>query len=211
MNKFDSRMMTFWGSLILICLVFLIIVWHAFSYLPKDTSNSFEQYEELAQQETVSNENEEKTAEQADEDFSEEDIDEPVISSKPKNNLEIILDNELIENNGKKDNTNQNLLEKARELKSNKNYSEAIEEYNKIITSSDDAKLKAICYEEAAIIYALNKRYGSALSNAQRAYNMAPTSSREILLARLYYKTGDVEKATLRMNNVLKRDFGEYD
>ena len=51
------------------------------------------------------------------------------------------------------------------------------------------------------------KRYGTALSYAQKAYNTYPTSSREMLLARLYYKTGDLDKATKRMNNVLQRDF----
>ena len=36
---------------------------------------------------------------------------------------------------------------------------------------------------------------------------MDPTTSREILLARIYYKTGDIVKATQRINNVLQRDF----
>ena len=62
-----------------------------------------------------------------------------------------------------------------------------------------------------AIVYAISKRYGSAISAAQRAYNIAPTSNREMLLARLYYKTGDTERATAKANNVLRRDFGLYD
>ena len=53
--------------------------------------------------------------------------------------------------------------------------------------------------------------YGSALSAAQRAYNLAPSSHREVLLARLYYKTGDIDKATSRVNNVLRRDFSIND
>jgi hypothetical protein len=58
-----------------------------------------------------------------------------------------------------------------------------------------------------ADVYGIVKRYGTALSYAQRAYNAAPTTSREMLIARLYYKTGEIDKATKRVNNILQRDF----
>ena len=54
---------------------------------------------------------------------------------------------------------------------------------------------------------AIVKKYGSAMSYAQKAYNLSPSTNRELLLARLYYKTGDVDKATKRVNNILQRDF----
>ncbi len=95
----------------------------------------------------------------------------------------------------------------AGKLKKDKQYVKAIEEYQKISTITQDTDTIAKSYEEIAAIYAIVKRYGTALSYAQKAYNMSPSSSREMLLARLYYKTGDMDKATRRINNVLQRDF----
>lgn len=95
----------------------------------------------------------------------------------------------------------------AKKYKEQKQYVKALEEYKKILASSPDTNTRARCYEEIANVYAIVKRYGSALSYAQKAYNLAPSSSREVLLARLYYKTGDIDKATTRINNVLQRDF----
>ncbi len=95
----------------------------------------------------------------------------------------------------------------AEKLKKDKQYVKAIEEYQKISTITNDTNTVAKSYEEIATIYAIVKRYGTALSYAQKAYNMSPSSSREMLLARLYYKTGDIDKATRRVNNILQRDF----
>lgn len=95
----------------------------------------------------------------------------------------------------------------AQKLKDEKQYVKAIEEYQSILEQTSEPKVKARCYEEMANVYGIVKRYGTALSYAQKAYNTYPTSSREMLLARLYYKTGDLDKATKRMNNVLQRDF----
>lgn len=95
----------------------------------------------------------------------------------------------------------------ADKLKKDKQYVKAIEEYQKISTMTNDTNTIAKSYEEIATIYAIVKRYGTALSYAQKAYNMSPSSSREMLLARLYYKTGDMDKATRRINNILQRDF----
>ncbi len=95
----------------------------------------------------------------------------------------------------------------AGKMKKVKQYVKAIEEYQKIATVTNDTDTIAKSYEEIATVYAIVKRYGTALSYAQKAYNMSPSSSREMLLARLYYKTGDIDKATRRINNVLQRDF----
>ena len=99
------------------------------------------------------------------------------------------------------------ILLDADKLKKDKQYVKAIEEYQKISTVTNDTNTIAKSYEEIATIYAIAKRYGTALSYAQKAYNLSPSSSREMLLARLYYKTGDMDKATRRINNVLQRDF----
>jgi len=92
-------------------------------------------------------------------------------------------------------------------IKNDKQYVKALEEYKSIADGSSDVNVKARCYEEMANIYGVVKRYGTALAYAQKAYSIAPTSSRELLIARLYYKTGEIDKATTRINNVLKRDF----
>ncbi len=95
----------------------------------------------------------------------------------------------------------------AQKLKEEKQYVKAIEEYKSILEQNSEPQVTSRCCEEIANIYGIMKRYGTALSYAQKAYNTYPTSSREMLLARLYYKTGDLDKATKRMNNVLQRDF----
>lgn len=95
----------------------------------------------------------------------------------------------------------------ARKNKDEKQYVKALEEYKAIAENSTDANVKARCYEEMADVYGIVKRYGTALSYAQRAYNVSPSTSREMLIARLYYKTGEIDKATKRVNNILQRDF----
>ena len=42
-----------------------------------------------------------------------------------------------------------------------------------------------------------------------KAFNLSPNSHRELLLAKLYYKTGDTYKATQRINNILQREFAD--
>ena len=227
MNKFDTRSMSFLGGIIGICFIFVMVVWNAFDYLPQESSEdpiqSLIKEEQLRQensQKNVSTENNKDNS--AEEEISDEDIDEPVtVVSKPTsqtvNQLEVIPDEELTE--GKNiattlevsESPQEKLLASARNLKSEKQYTAAIAEYEKLIQTTNDTKLKAICYEEMATIYGIVKRYGSALSAAQRAYNLSPNSAREVLLARLYYKTGELNKATERVNNVLKRDFGVND
>lgn len=83
----------------------------------------------------------------------------------------------------------------------------AAEVYVNMAESASSADEKADLYEAASTSYGMAKRYGTALAYAQKAYNMSPSTNREVLLARLYYKTGDYSKANDRMNNVMRRDF----
>ena len=121
------------------------------------------------------------------------------------------LPEEAAEANGAAPNVTQesvaDLMTKADKYRADKDYVKAIETYKAAAEHADDQLLKAQCYENTAMVYAIVKRYGSAMSYAQQAYNMAPSTSRELLLARLYYKTGDIDKATKRVNNILQRDF----
>ena len=102
-------------------------------------------------------------------------------------------------------------LANARKFRNNNKYAEAVAEYQNIISNTEDKALQAQCYEEVAIMYATLQKYGSALSVAQKAYNTKPSTSREVLLARLYYKSGNIDKATSRINNILRRDFSIND
>ena len=89
------------------------------------------------------------------------------------------------------------------------NLASALAEYQKVAELTNDKELLASSYEGIATLYAIKKRYGTALNYATKAYNTSPNSSREMLLARIYYKTGDIDKATKRVNNLLHRDFAD--
>ncbi len=228
MNKFDTRSMTFLGVIIGICFIFVMVVWNAFDYLPQDTADDSiaalikeeSVKQESPQKETVADDTENVSSE---DEISDDNIDEPVTKIAKKSEedsikpLEVIPDEELTSgekisaDSQEKENPEEKLLRKAGTLKADKQYTAAIAEYENLIRTTNDTKLKATCYEEIATIYGIVKRYGSALSAAQKAYNLYPTSAREVLLARLYYKTGELNKATERVNNVLKRDFGVND
>jgi tetratricopeptide (TPR) repeat protein len=98
-------------------------------------------------------------------------------------------------------------MQLAIQHKNEKQYTKAIMEFKKAASMYDKNDQRATCYAEISDIYAISKRYGTALSYAQQAYNMSPSTNRELMLARLYYKTGDIDKATKRVNNILQRDF----
>jgi tetratricopeptide (TPR) repeat protein len=102
-----------------------------------------------------------------------------------------------------------NEFEKADSLRAEQKYESAVYEYEKIAKSTDDYKVKAKCYEEIAITYAVMKRYGTALPYAEKAYNTEANVNRQFLLARLMYKTGHEDKAAEKIDEILKSDFEE--
>lgn len=237
MNKFNLESAKFVSIIIGICFIFIMVVWHAFDYIPaKDSiNNSVDEIvvpaDEEPQEERV--EEEEPVEENAEEDqFIEEtstnelDIkkevyDKEVVETRdarlkpldPIDEENLKKDEQLKDSISSQEDVREEIsplelaLNKAKDAKDNRQFTVAVTEYQKAISLSEDDRLKAQCYEEIAIIYAKSKRYGSALSYAQKAYNMVPSTAREVLLARLYFKTGDVDKATTRVNNVLNRDF----
>ena len=215
--------------ILLICVIFLILIVKAFTYLPDSSQNSnIETQNNIELSNSSFQNNQENPSE-----LKEENVD----SSNDSKNLNVTLPApdkiSEIENNTSSINTENELSsietelsnteEKPQELspeeqaekilmqgakyKQDKQYVKALEEYNKISSITKDSYYIARSYEEIATVYAIVKRYGTALSFAQKAYNTSPSSSREMLLARLYYKTGDIDKATQRVNNVLQRDF----
>ena len=211
MNKFDINSAKFLSIIIGICVVFILLIAHAYNYIPKNDIKT--DLEVLAPQEELEIKNEEKQTKNTNIDINNNNATRAVSTTHTLSNdnkLETINDEELIANNGiiLNDETSINtLLENAKTLKINSNFAESIVEYQKIIKLTDDNQIKANCYEEIALILAQMKRYGSALAAIQKGYNLYPNTSRELLLARLYYKTGEVDKATERINNILRRDF----
>lgn len=221
MNNFDFESKKVSIIIFLIFLLFALLIIKAFDYLPsEDTTgtrvadiNKMMEMKNEPQQE----ENKEQTAEEDAEgvqnnqnDFKvdlSKDVTPEEKELKPTEALEPIEEHpEVVAEPGVVSDIDMKFMN-AKKLKDEKQYVKAIEEYKTILEQNSEPKIKAKCYEEIANIYAIVKRYGTALSYAQKAYNTYPNSEREMLLARLYYKTGDLDKATKRMNNVLQRDF----
>ncbi len=95
----------------------------------------------------------------------------------------------------------------AKKYCNDKNYSEALKELQKVTESTDDKEIKAMACELIAEIYVIHKRYGTALAFANKAYSLSPNNSREMLIARINYKSGNVDSAISEMNNMIKKDF----
>ena len=216
--------------LLLICVVFLVVIIKAFEYIPVSdddaviSRNNIENINKPAQnsEDTASDESTEENEEKKSldinltPDFVEKPKTEPLKEEKVVEPLENITDlpKDAAEANSEAKPVELTPEEKAEKIfitaqkyRKDRQFAKALEEYQKIPTITNDTATVARSYEEIATIYAIVKRYGTALSFAQKAYNMSPSSSREMLLARLYYKTGDIDKATRRINNVLQRDF----
>lgn len=207
MDKFNLESAKFVSIVIGICFIFIMVVWKAFDYIPQTEVQKNIVIEENIKEEASSiNDTEEDVNENYNEDSTELSA---VNQNKNTSKIEIqkITPLEPIEEETLTSDSFENTLEKAKNYNENGQQALAVSEYQKASSATDDAELKAKCYEEIALIYAKSRRYGSALSAAQRAYNTSPSTAREVLLARLYYKTGDIDKASKRIDNVLKRDF----
>lgn len=81
-------------------------------------------------------------------------------------------------------------FEKAVSLKQNGEYDAALEVYRSILANDSNKKYSAQCYEDMANIFAIQKRFGSALVYAQKANKIEKTPSRERLIQTLLQKTG---------------------
>ena len=215
MNKFDIKSAKFMIFIIIICGAFAALVGNAYRYLPsEDNKKDYVQFEQKENSNFVAEEKndkeyEEKTSVEKDEEVIEEKRNTKFEEEKKEEIQEKkdIEEFEVIGNNIPKNDELTIVLNNAKKSFSDKNFTKAVEEYQNALTLTSDNKIKAECYEQIASIQAISKRYGTALSYAQKAFNMEPTTSREVLLARLYYKTGNTERANQRMNNVLQRDF----
>lgn len=209
MDNFDIKSAKFIVFIIVICGIFAALVGNAYRYLPSENDKNTIKLEQKESPEFIAEEKEYTEEETVGKKLIVKEKDEEIINEKVKpesekdvEELEVIKPDQ--DNN---DNELDNSLAKAKKYVEDKDYSKALAEYQKALTLANEDKEKALCYEQIANIHAVSKHYGSALSNAQKAFNLAPTTSREVLLARLYYKTGNPERANQRMQNVLQRDF----
>ena len=225
MNNFDFETKKFRILLIVICSLFILLIWQAFSYLPQEDENI--NFQEISQTETslakkeVELDNTEELDNNEEAEFldetiiSEDEIDPPPTEIKKivtQNQFKTLTDSESgkILTLEKKEATDiiDNLIEEANILKKEQKYQEAVKKFEEILTiCGDNNNVKSEALEEIAILYAKMKRYGSALSFAQKSYNLAPSIEKEMLIARLYYKVGETDRAQMRINNILKREF----
>lgn len=224
MNNFDLKSMRFIGILIFICLVFALVVWQAFSYLPSESDvhkndvvvtvpsdDDTDVESEQSDDEDVTQDDEDDSDEDADDenedDFNEENSGEPAGIDNAPTKLESDEKFDVIEDPADLSENTDDIIKSALNYREQKNYVAAINNYEKAIGQTSDIVKKAECNEQISMIYAIMKRYGTALSYAQKAYNLSPSSSRELLLAKLNYKTGNVDKANGQMSAVLNGDF----
>lgn len=210
----------------LICVVFFVIVIKAFEYLPDNSNNEIPRTNKFVADNPVKTnvekeiDNQETNEENIKDNEAKKDLNVNISADETVPELEgievpkQILDNQ--ENSNPKlssadttENTIEQLFKNATVFKNKQEYVSAINEYKKIPEITQDKSIVAKSYEEIATVYGILKKYGTALAYAQKAYNLSPSSSREFLLARLYYKTGDTEKANHRIHNVLQRDFAQ--
>ena len=224
-KNFNSK--KFFILLIVVCLLFIILVVNAFMYLPKDTvaQDVSNQRAETVNRQLISKaatpQDENETAAQEENqtkktvkyklptdadgmDIVEIDAPPGVDVSKDEKTEIVETKNELSpEENA------ESYLKKAGDFRASQQYIKALDEYQKVLNLTSDKQITASAYDGIASLYAINKRHGSALTYAIKAYNLYPTTEREMTLARLYYKTGDITKATQRVNNILRREFSD--
>lgn len=224
MQNFDLESARKYIILIIISACFVLLVWHAFEYLPKEET----ELKNITEQETVDenyiqdpsssdSEEQENSVDNDESESNDESIEsEKVVDQQEINKntdkftlLENIPEGEQISSNEQSAENFAQVFDKACELKTKGEFAEAIKEYMSALVLAKTDEERARCYEETAYIYAKSHKYGSALSAAEKAFNSYPTTSRELLLARLYYKSGNQEKANVRMNNILNRDFAQ--
>ena len=232
MNNYDIGSKKFLLIMIIILLFFFLLIVKAFDFLAdQDVVDEKSRIEDVTKAIEMRNNNPENNNEKnSEEDIStknnseEKSLDiklqipknteykeEIITDVQPVNNIEGLEPIGAVDSKSSKELSSEEEIElmflTAQKYTNEKQYVKALEEYNNIKEKTSDTALVARCYENMAGIYAIVKRYGTALSYAQKAYNLSPSTSREMLLARLYYKTGEIDKATKRVNNILQRDF----
>ncbi len=215
--------------LILVCSVFAIFIIKAFDYLPdksvESNNNNINVNNQYQSPITAENQNYQQPQNQNydPERHKSGHVDfmpKPAQEQNSKNDYEEIKapkgtyedDINVINNNSSNttyspDDLAVKSLVNAIKLKNMSDYSNALNELQKVSEYTNDSELLALSYEKTAEIYAIQRRFGTALSFAGKAYNTAPNSYREMLIARIYYQSGDTQTAITRLNNLLTKGF----
>ncbi|MCQ2754644.1 MAG: hypothetical protein MJ231_06320 [bacterium] len=213
----DNKKYLMYTAVTFLLMTFLVVGAYNMSSKTKVNTNTIEE-EQVEQAESTAAENNDEESESISEESNKDEI------TKSQRNEEIDIpapptekkqfDNKISElqpisdENVSKNPDINNKLAEAVNAKHNADYSKAIECYNSLLEAeSGNSSIKAICYEGLAEVYAKQKRYGTAIINAQKAYSSEPTSTRRFLLAKIYYKAGETEKAKTLTNMALEGDF----
>ena len=208
MNNFDIKSAKYVIFILVICLIFGAVVMNAYKYLPNESSNSAEV---IAETSIPGDEEESAAVEEEQEQIEKSEVqEEKVEPSRPEFVSEEELPAEAKNESSESvvdENSFEAVVKSAKDLRAEKQFVKAIDKYKEALELADGGEQKALCYEEMSKLYGIVKRYGTALAYAQKAYNTAPSSNRELLIARLYYKLGEVDKANYRIKNILQRDF----
>lgn len=206
---------------IALCFLFALVVNNAYKYLPNKGDNSklplsVEDVNSPREYRENSNENSDSQELQDRLRQLEEDLNS---ANMIKEELEEKLRN--IENSNEKFKEIEPVLESEKSVSSDffKVYFEAVDllgsgdlsgavtKFQNSLTAAENDKQSAKAYLGVARVYALQKRYGSAISNAQRAQNMNPSYESQVMLAKLHYVTGNVQKAEQLMKTLLEKEF----
>ena len=212
MNFFASSSAKYILLILVIFIIFVSVLGNAFNKLPEKNKAATEISEVQELEGAVKEEEVGENSEIYSETEEESSIGNENNNGTEGSPIEIVPDEELANAINAVDGLGENKAQETSKLEQANallysNYSDSIEAYKEVISTSEDVKEKASAYDGLAKAYALQKHYGSALSASQKAFNLEPNTSREMTLARLYYKTGDIDKATERVNNILRRDF----
>ncbi len=211
MKKYNLESAKFLIIISAMCLIFIWVIWQAFSYLPKNESEKVYldddvttiSFNSIADKDITEQKMEE--LEETDKIEKAEDVSLKEVTEKKEYKYELITDNDLKENINIDE--SKNFIRDAKIAKAELKLDEAIQAYENAVLATKNNETKAECYEQLAILYAKKEKYELALNLAQKSYNLDQNLEREVLIAKLYYKTGDTNRGLVRMNNILKREF----
>ena len=214
----DSRSLRLVVIGIAMCVLFALVVGNAFKFLPDDPNSVTPiSVEDLNTERADNNERREKA-------LDEENMDEVDILKERVRELERELEqSQKIDNTETKSKPYEEFSEEEKNTEITSNFYETIENGNKNFNSGNyEAALMS--YQEAlngttkssevsmayvgiSKVYAMQRRYGSAISYAQKANNAYSTYETKVLLAKLNYVTGKTVQAEQAMKSLLESGF----
>lgn len=211
MYKIDLKSLKIFTYTSILCVFIALIIMPAYNYLPEESinispSNGFKSDMLNFENRSSGTSSQEKT-----ENKTETYNSTPVsnINSEETNrpNFEEIEELNYTDEIQVKTDTYTETLTIAEELKNKHQYKDSLIKFKEALNYTSNPDNISLCYEEIANINAIEKQYGIALYYAQKAYKIKPSQPLEILLAKLYYKTGDSESAQKHIDRIVKDEF----